>query len=411
MNRDERNDVASTLWNEFADRHRGHPHLLMNPLYTTTEATIDAIKHQLPRFFSTEDEEFERDLARTVHHGFRHKCPLGDHQLILVDNNADNPLIPTKALNVSKAEIIKLAASPGLTVGKFLEEISRLLKVPRQALNQLAPTFKRWPYGEYQVDALIQNIDEFIAQCRAKNGRIGADIQDAQDAKQHQSQIIDRRQEAFAGWLITNSRFRRELRYMQRRWGRNVAIQREFPRLHNHRVDEDPEKLPANLVNSFEQFCRRWCLRSLLSWDLPEPRHAIMPPSEIPVPIPSNDEGVSLFIPWSLLRGGQLDMREVLQRLRFEHAPDHLRDWLVLDVVRKDNQLGEIAYQQMFWIYRCHELVLLNRYEAKCKGNIEALDIAFGMVLEISNEQVRKLRQRLARERKGSDPEKAGKES
>jgi len=56
-----------------------------------------------------------------------------------------------------------------------------------------------------------------------------------------------------------------------------------------------------------------------------------------------------------------------------------------------------MTYQRLFWIYRCHELVLSGRYAEAAKKNVEALDKAMAMVMACEADWVKKLRLRLRR--------------
>jgi hypothetical protein len=106
-------------------------------------------------------------------------------------------------------------------------------------------------------------------------------------------------------------------------------------------------------------------------------------------------EGITVELPWPLLRGSQLDLRAVSRRLRFESAPEHLRDWVCRE--GDDGPAGETTYHRLFSFYRSLHLVLFRRYPAKCKGRVEKLDLAFAEILGRDVELVRKLRQQLAR--------------
>ena len=115
----------------------------------------------------------------------------------------------------------------------------------------------------------------------------------------------------------------------------------------------------------------------------------------------SEAAGVRLLLPWYLLRGAQFDLQRVVQRIRFESAPKHLRAWMFKESAHPGDQTGEISYQRLYWLYRCYELVLFRRYGTSCANNIEKLDRAVGTVMGLDQDWVKRLRQRLARELHG----------
>ena len=61
-------DVAE--WEAFRSRHAGHRFLDYDPLYALSESLIESIKRHVPDFFRSDEERFERDLARTASFGF-----------------------------------------------------------------------------------------------------------------------------------------------------------------------------------------------------------------------------------------------------------------------------------------------------------------------------------------------------
>jgi hypothetical protein len=98
-----------------------------------------------------------------------------------------------------------------------------------------------------------------------------------------------------------------------------------------------------------------------------------------------------------MLRGEAVDLREVTRRSRVASTPDHLRDWVTKSASRKGNNLGDVRYGTIRWLYRFYELVLRRRYPAECQGNAHRLDRAFARVLGRDEDLVKKLRQELAR--------------
>jgi hypothetical protein len=107
---------------------------------------------------------------------------------------------------------------------------------------------------------------------------------------------------------------------------------------------------------------------------------------------------VTLFLPWYLLRGGQLDLHQLARRLKFESAPEHLRGWVAKEAPRGDDPKGDQTYQRLYWMYRCHELVLSRRYRPALERHVEAVDRALGEVMGRGEDLAKKLRLRLGKE-------------
>src|SRR5262245_23656624 len=77
-NREREEHPLATEWDAFARRHPGHPFLEFDSLYAMSEPLIEAIRAEVPTFFSAEQEAFERDLVRTTRFGFFHGRALGE---------------------------------------------------------------------------------------------------------------------------------------------------------------------------------------------------------------------------------------------------------------------------------------------------------------------------------------------
>lgn len=363
-------------WRVFERRHRGNPFLAQDPLYSLTEDVIDAIKQHVPGFFTPQQEQFERDLARMTGGGFFLRRPLGE---------------PTALIH-----------KPGLTIGEFLRLPPRHHSSTEEPEKRLAPVLKpEWFVGEHVQDA-ISAIQEFIGDVWKAGGRADEDIQAAFGEQHAEQGVLVKQGEAYAGWLVLNKRFRRELRYFQKRWSKVIARRGGFPRLTPPtanatmcRVTPKRDACTWALIG----FYHRWCLDRMLTWDLPAPRDARLHFKASETPDLSPDEGITLQVPWYLLRGGRFDLQEVMKRIRFESAPEHLREWVCKES-EHDHQAGGISYQRLHWLYRCYELVLFRRYGSICKTNIENLDRAMGQVMGRDEDLVKRLRQRLAREMK-----------
>jgi hypothetical protein len=104
-----------------------------------------------------------------------------------------------------------------------------------------------------------------------------------------------------------------------------------------------------------------------------------------------------LFVPWHLLRGEQLDLRDVVRQARLSSAPDHLLDWVNKRSDQRSAEFGDARFATIRWLYRYHELALMRRYADACEGNLQRLDLAFASVLGRGEDTIKKLRLELRR--------------
>jgi hypothetical protein len=133
-----------------------------------------------------------------------------------------------------------------------------------------------------------------------------------------------------------------------------------------------------------------------VTWNLPEP---LCPEPFGHLTIDSqtaSEAGVVLFLPWYVLRDGTLDLLQLARDLQVAHDTKHLEPWLSLSS-RQDHALGYKRLEYQFAIYRYWHLALTPRYGQRIKRMTERLDAIFGDRLSVSSENVRKVRQELAR--------------
>ncbi|HLJ92174.1 MAG TPA: hypothetical protein VKU02_03180 [Gemmataceae bacterium] len=332
------------VWEVFARRHASNRFLELDALYALSEPIIDAIQASVPRFFSAEQEWFERDLARTASFGFFHQRPLGRAAT----------LPPEQTAQPSLAERQRCLS----------EQIHELLGAEM-----------------HQAGATAYEIGEFFAGSAERNRR------------------VEDRQNAYAGWLVTNPQFRREVGTLRQRWEGMVRAIRSFPTLPmwfipDATADRD---LPAEFREEFEAFYCRWGLETMRTWDWPVPmepdfvgglREGIKHLSQA---------GLTLFMPWYVLRGERIDLQDIARLCRIGSVPDHLCDWVNKRGQGGGDDRGEVRYKNLLWLYRFHELVLLRRFPRSCKGHLERLDYALARVLERDQDSVKKLRLQLRR--------------
>jgi hypothetical protein len=368
MPRREKQAQPDVAWQTFERLHPGQPFLAQDPLYALTEDAIDAIQKGVPGFFTDEQVRFERDLYRMTGGGFFLRRPLG--------------------------EPASLRDTPGLTVEEFLMHSAYVRPTPGELEKRLAPILREELRPGGKTDQVTRIVNDFLAEFREWQGRSRWDIREAGQQERREGRFMLRRGEAYAGWLILNRQFRQELDGLRARWETAVSRRGSFP----EPVGPDgPGRKGDSCTRECRAFYRRWCLERMLTWELPVPLAARLHPAGNPGSGLTGEEGVNLLLPWYLVRGEQLDVHQVLQRIRFESAPEHLRGW-VCKPRGRTGPAGEVTYQRLYWLYRCYELVLGRRYAAACPGRLEKLDTALASVVGLDQDWVKRLRQRLARE-------------
>ncbi len=335
-------------WDAFSHRHAGCPFLEHDPLYALSEELIDSIVGLVPGFFTAAEVAFERDLAQTASFGFFLHTPLGPAQ-----------------------GCVEVGSGPTLA--------------------------ERQEATAGQIDAMLAE----------ELRRAGADSEDvsshfAQHAAQRERTVS--RQAAYAGWLLLNATYRAELRHFRECWARAVRDAGRFPRLPLWAMPDPTEgaALPYGFRDACYKFFARWGLDTLLTWDWPVP----MEP-DLNVGLRENvnllsSAGAVLFVPWYLLRGGALDVRDVVQQCRLASAPDHLSGWVNKQGDRREG-VGDARYATIRWLYRYHQLVLRRRYPGACEGNLLRLDSAFAAVIEREEDTIKKHRLELRRTLEASD--------
>jgi hypothetical protein len=337
-------DRTDPVWEDFARRHAGNGFLEYDALYALTEPIIDAIKDGAPRFFSPEQELFERDLARTASFGFFYRHPLGR----VVEPLPEEPGQP------SLDERERHSA----------QQINRMLG------EEMA-----------RAGATPYEIEEFFEGSAERDGR------------------VYNRQDAYAGWLVTNPEFHREARTLREQWEGTVRAIRRFPILPTWIIPDVTADmdLPAGFREDFETFYCRWNLETMGSWEWPEPMAPDFVGGQRNGIKRLSAAGMTLFIPWYMLRGDRIDLQDVARLARIGAVPEHLSGWVNKRSPEGGDDLGELRYKNLLWLYRFHELVLIRRYSTDCKGNIERLDRALAKVLKRDQDSVKKLRLQLRR--------------
>jgi hypothetical protein len=330
-------------WLAFAQRHAGNPFLQHDPLYSLNESLIDLIQAEAPAFFTPEQVEFERDLARTAAFGFFHR----------------------QAMGVTAKE--RQPDAQGLS----MEE--RLVRATR-------------------------SIDETMAVSLSQDGLSEGEIAEYFEQRAKVRTTIEFRQCAYTGWLVSNRQFRAEVAELQTTWGSEVAQHRRFPVYPIWPFfDDGGLNSQEDFRNACFAFYRRWGLDRLVTWDWPvpmEPDLAVGLRRDMEV---LSEAGVVLFVPWYLLRGEKLNLQRVVQLGRSTCEAKHLRNWLQVQSEGHDDGKGDVRFEHLLQVYRYHDLVFVRRYGPACRGNVQRLDRALAKSMERNEDTVKQLRLELRR--------------
>lgn len=320
----------SAAWTAFSKRRRGHAHLKIDPLYSVPTALIDAVCTHAPDFWTDDDIAFERDLTATAGGGFFNQRPF--------------------RCPLSSSSDPSTAAS-----GEAVRNLEMEL-LTEQGLNQL------------QIDAHRRRREE-------------------------QRQHADQRALAYSGWLVSNTKFLTERDQLRERYADWVQNHGSFPSETISLLGERPPRTDRDEAH-FLLFLRRWGLRTLITWDLPQPMRLQSGVVVYPEVAGSADAGVSVFLPWYVLRDREIDVHELTGWVRTLVRPSHLSGWLDHEPGKKN--LGHVRWKNLFALYCGWTLALAARYPGQVAGNRERLDRAFGAYLGVGVDSVKKLRRELA---------------
>jgi hypothetical protein len=402
-------------WIEFRRRPPGHRFLRDEALYALTEELISAVADGIPGFFSAADEAFERDLARTCGAGFLLGRQISDG--VARAETASTPagypaMLPIPATARRLAELTS-DGDPADALDRLVV-LGHFLDRPRSLNHErLCPPLR----GDWESETVDSELLRLVGEISTAN--LAADeASKIRKQAENETEVTRRKQEAYSMWLILNPVFQAAVRDLRQQWNDAVREQRGFPThpcINAFRDNGADKRFNRRCRDQFIHVYRVWGIERFLTWELPLPlnpslngwdaarllaRGELSPPGgppstrgDPPWPFTAED-GVSLFLPWHLIRGRQFDLTAVMDRVRLERAPQHLASWLAND------SEGDIALQQKFWLYRCHVLVLGRRYSVQCKRNVGRLNEIVGEVIGRTDEVVRKLRQSLVRDLK-----------
>lgn len=210
------------------------------------------------------------------------------------------------------------------------------------------------------------------------------------------------RRRAYVGWLVENPQYQEELLALRQWVEPRYPSLRCFPALpwlndpspwigtfftcaSSEPAATDPAAptpacTPENDegMQRYQQFCVRWCLSGLITWDLPEPQGPLLPAPGPGISRSLGSMGVCIFIPYSFKCWGNVistgSIRALLDAaaepplsLDGQPVPDrlaHLREWLTLGARggERINRYADCFTARFYW------RVLEGRYARKMNG-------------------------------------------
>lgn len=145
------------------------------------------------------------------------------------------------------------------------------------------------------------------------------------------SNSIRIRQQAYIGWLLTDSGFNRERALFRSHFGREFEAKWPYPpRTFGANIGEK-KATPNNeraFAGAYYSFCEKWGLSHLETWDLASPISPDVMTSPHYFGSYPGKSGCVVFVPWYLTRDDLISIREVVAIKSLDSSLQHLSSWL-----------------------------------------------------------------------------------
>ena len=211
---------------------------------------------------------------------------------------------------------------------------------------------------------------------------------------------------AYAGWIVTNPRFRAELAVVAKRWRMRIA-HHGLPRVGSsgrgilfHPGEPIQRQDESTFIAEYAVLCRRWRLAGLASLDLPipVPNHlTVEPPSLTRWHTRMGGGGIHVADIYAVPSRDQF--QQIIGDLQAHTRSDHLEEWSDIVHRRAPGGVGLMRYGHALAVNHFWNVVR-SRYAVEIRDNTTAVDEAIGQGLGQSAETVRQTRlliqQRLA---------------
>ena len=236
-----------------------------------------------------------------------------------------------------------------------------------------------------------QQINELLEGEFQRAGEDRVEILKHAKNKDQTAELTLRIRQGFVGWLVTCPQFRRETAALEKRWSDNIRPLGQLPILSNLEngsaiqalwgVEKPPTKSPRRSPRSAiartvaaqtDIFLQRWGLEQLCTWDLPVPAAPALTTFN-QLGAASLSTGMSLFVPWYLLRHRSLTIYDLADLNCFGTPLGHFDDWFE----GSGKKWGADRYAKMLELYVYRNLALMRRYPSRLSGKTEVLDQAF----------------------------------
>ncbi len=277
----------------------------------------------------------------------------------------DCPLLQVNALHVIPSKLItKLNVHVPKLLGAGRKAEILLAKFCKE--NGFAGFWRQKPFsylslGRQDIDFMDAGGMEVYR--RLWPGMSTSDIREKIEAGVVPGAVVGARMQAYLGWLVTEPAYRSELEALR---GQGEAVVSEWPDVaafNRIPTAEDAQRLgipvsdvAARFYESYRQFCRRWCIEHLVTWDLPVPCNPAWGVSVGALSRDASDQGVLLIVPFTFIPHGKVDLLDMFERIQQTAAPDHLRGWIDKGSASRMGE-GEYRFASLFLFHHYWNLI------------------------------------------------------
>jgi hypothetical protein len=343
-------------WKSFVDDNKSeHPDLVDSIVYALPILLITAIQHRIPRFFSSDEGVFERDLAQYGGTGFLKGHPFSHPFLGPIDPDPRE----------------------------------------RERIRSL----------EDSIQKSVSAVEQMLADDMRERGLSDEEIERYRQQRLKYQAAVKERQRSYLGWLVTNPDFVTGRDRFFQTWRSELRKDPFALRLPISFFGEPPRipKRNRQFYQARRQFFCRWGIAGFVTPHLPI---LIEPQWELPSLhyLPDIAEaGMLLFIPLYLLRDRDLNIYRLLEHELLRKDLRNLETWL-----NEPRKLGHVRFKRMFQLFVYFELALKRRYSDRIRQNRSKLDEAFADFFRkesggtpISEDSVRKVRNAMSQRLRG----------
>lgn len=202
--------------------------------------------------------------------------------------------------------------------------------------------------------------------------------------------VVAQQMQAYMGWLVTEPAYLEELSALREAGAAVVAGLRDVHSINFVPRQEDLRNLHLPMTSGTEaffqrygEFCRRWCLDRLITWDLPQP---MIPTWGVPKDGVIEDlvaTGILLYVPYTFISHGTVDLTEIHREMMSRCPVEHLKGWLDKASPSRFGE-GEGRFADLF-IYHHLWAVIEGRYGDRMSGNRTHVNRAIGQFMVDDN--------------------------